>query len=210
MHPYATDSSERKSIPSLIAVLSVIAALVLDRLITHTFFTVPWWFDSPAIIGFYSIFYYLFSKSLWKHKIFYYLFSKSLWKHKIIQKIGIVKLPNLNGTWKGYVTSSFDEHSKKYDTTFTIRQNWNRISIVGEFEMSRSHSSTASIIVDDKNGITVNYDYMNEPFSYATQTMEIHRGFNTLTLKPNGKEMSGTYYSGRGRQNTGQLVLEKV
>lgn len=196
MHPYATDSSERKSIPGLIAVLSVIATLVLDRLITHTFFTAPWWFDSPAIIGFYSI--------------FYYLFSKSLWKHKIIQKIGIVKLPNLNGTWKGYVTSSFDEHSKKYDTTFTIRQDWNRISIVGEFEMSRSHSSTASIIVDDKNGITVNYDYMNEPFSYATQTMEIHRGFNTLTLKPNGKEMSGTYYSGRGRQNTGQLVLEKV
>lgn len=196
MHPYATDSNERRMVPCSIALVSLIAALVFGKLLESATFTVPWWFDSPAVIGFYSIFYFLFEKSFWKHKIF--------------QKMGIAKLPNLNGTWKGYVISSFDEHSKKHDTTFTIRQDWNRISIVGEFKMSRSHSSTASIIVDDKNGITVNYDYMNEPFSYATQTMEIHRGFNTLTLKSNGKEMSGTYYSGRGRQNTGQLVLKKV
>lgn len=196
MHPYATDSDERKSIPGLMAVFSVLAALGTDRLLTHTLFAVPWWFDSPAIVGFYSIFYCLFNKLLWKWKIF--------------QKIGLVKLPNLNGTWKGYVISSFDEHSKKYDTTFTIQQDWNRISILGKFEMSQSYSLTASVIVDDKRGITLSYEYMNEPNSPATETMEIHRGFNSLSLKPNGKEMSGDYYSGRGRRNIGQLELKKV
>ena len=196
MHPYATDSNERKSIPVLIAVLSVIVALALGWLLEHINFTVPWWFDSPAIGGFYGIFYYIFDKRLWKYEIF--------------RKMRIVKLPNLNGTWKGYVTSSFDKHTKKYDTTFTIRQDWSRISIVGEFEMSKSHSLTASVIVDDKDGITLSFEYMNEPNSLAIKTMETHRGFNSLSLKPNVKEMSGSYYSGRGRQNIGELKLEKV
>ncbi len=65
-----------------------------------------------------------------------------------------------------------------------------------KFVMSKSYSLTASIIVDDKDRITVYFNYINEPFSYPTETMEIHRSLNTITLKPNGKEMSGAYYSG--------------
>ena len=63
MHPYATDSNERKLVPSLIAVLSVAAALALGKFIEHTSLSVPWWFDSPAIIRFYSTFFSLFNKS---------------------------------------------------------------------------------------------------------------------------------------------------
>ena len=196
MHPYATDSNERRLIPRLIAVLGIIAALVVDRLLTLTPLTVPWWFDSPAVLGFYGIFYSIFNKLLWKCKIF--------------RKIGLVKLPNLNGSWSGYVTSSFDEHSTEYETAFTIKQDWNRISIIGEFKMSKSHSTSASVLIDDKAGITVNFSYTNEPSVKAIETMEMHHGFNSVTLSPNGKEMSGNYYSGRGRQNIGQLVLEKV
>ena len=76
--------------------------------------------------------------------------------------------------------------------------------------MSKSYSLTASVIIDDKDGITLSFEYMNEPFSSAAETMEIHRGFNSLTLNPNGQEMFGPYYSGRGRQNFGELKLEKV
>ena len=196
MHPYATDSNERRLVPCLLALLSLIAALVFGKLLEYATFTVPWWFDSPAVIGFYGI--------------FYRFFEKSLWKLKILRKMGIVKLLNLNGTWKGYVISSYDEHAKKYEATFTIKQDWNKISIVGRFEMSVSYSLTASILVNDRQGITVNFDYMNEPSTQAVRDMEIHRGFNSLTLKPNAREMSGAYYSGRGRQNTGEIKLEKM
>ena len=196
MHPYATDSNERRLIPILIALLSLLAALLLGKFLEYTSLTIQWWFDSPAVFGFYGIFYSLFNKSLWKCNIF--------------RKIGLVKLPNLNGTWKGTVISSYDEYSKEYKASFTIRQNWHKISIVGQFEMSKSHSISCSVLIEDKTGITVSYDYMNEPFTQAIETMSIHRGFNTLTLKPNGKEMSGTYYSGRGRQNIGEIKLEKV
>ena len=196
MHPYATDSHERRLIPCLIAVLGVIATLVVDRLLTLTSLTVPWWFDSPAVLGFYGIFYSIFNKWLWQCSIFH--------------KIGLVKLPNLNGSWNGYVTSSFDEHSTEYETAFRIKQDWNRISIIGEFKMSKSHSTSASVLIDDKAGITVNFSYTNEPSVKAIETMEMHHGFNSLTLNPNGQEMSGPYYSGRGRQNIGELKLEKV
>ncbi len=196
MHPYATDSNERRLVPVLIALVSLIAAFALGKFLEYTSLTIPWWFDSPAILGFYGVFYSIFNKLLWKCKIF--------------RKIGLVKLPNLNGSWKGYGTSSFNEHSEKYDATFTIEQNWNRISIVGKFKVSKSYSLTASIFVDDKDGITISYEYMNEPSPHAAKTMEIHRGFHSLTLNPNGKEMSGPYYSGRGRQNIGELKLERV
>lgn len=196
MHPYATDSNERRMVPCLIALVSLIAALVFSKLLESAAFTVPWWFDSPAVIGFYGIFYSIFNKWLWQCSIF--------------RKIGLVKLPNLNGSWNGYVTSSFDEHSTEYETTFTIKQDWNRISIIGEFKMSKSHSTSASVLIDDKAGITVNFSYTNEPSVKAIETMEMHHGFNSLTLNPNGQEMSGPYYSGRGRQNIGEIKLEKV
>ena len=196
MHPYATDSNERKLVPGLIALLGVIAALMLGKLLEYTEFSIPWWFDSPAVVGFYTIFHYFFNKSLWKFKIF--------------QKIGLVKVPNLNGTWDGYARSSFDNYTKKYDATFTIQQDWNKISILGEFEMSKSCSLTASIFVDDQDGITLSYEYINQPSSPATNTMEIHRGFTRLSLKAKGEKMFGQYYTGRGRQNIGELKLEKV
>ena len=196
MHPYATDSNERRLVPCFIALSALIAALAAGKLLEYTPFTLPWWFDTPAVLGFYNIFYWHFNKFLWKCNIF--------------RKIRLIKIPNLDGTWKGYATSSFDKHSKKYGTTFTIQQDWNRISIVGEFEMSKSYSLIASVLVEDKYGITLSYEYRNEPSSPAVATMETHRGFNNLTLKSNGKEMSGDYYTGRGRRNIGQIELEKV
>lgn len=196
MHPYATDSYERRLVPVLIALLSLLAAFVLGKYLKYTSLTIPWWFDSPAILGFYGMFYGIFNKWLWKYSIF--------------RKIGLVKLPNLNGSWKGHGTSSFNKHSEKYDATFTIEQDWSSITIIGKFQVSKSYSLTASIIVDTQSETTLCYEYRNEPISSATETMEIHRGFNSLTLNPNGKEMSGPYYSGRGRQNIGELKLEKV
>ena len=196
MHPYATDSKERRLVPCLIALLSLIVALAFGELLEHASFKVPWWFDSPAVIGFYSIFFCLFDKFLWKCNIFW--------------KVGLVKVPNLNGVWKGYVSSSFNEHTKKYDTEFTIQQDWNRIRIVGKFAMSKSSSLTASVLVNDYHGVSLCYEYLNQPSSYAVGTMEMHRGFVSLNLNTFRNELSGTYYSGRGRQNMGELKLERV
>ena len=195
MHPYATDSNERKLIPNLTAVLGVLAALALDRGLTYISLTVWWWFDAPAVIGFSGI--------------FYIAFDKWAWKWGILQRIGLVKLPNLNGTWKGYGISSFDQHDESFEAAFTIHQSWSRISVAGRFGASNSHSVIGSVLIDDARGVVLSYDFISEPHADAEDTMQIHRGTAILILQPDGVKISGDYYTGRGRENYGRLELEK-
>lgn len=194
MHPYATDSSERKYVPLLIAVVSVFLAWLLNRILNALHVTIPWWIDAPSVMGFYGL--------------LYPLFNRRFWRVPILRKIGLVKVPDLTGTWKGYAASSFDEHSAKHDATITIRQNWSGISIMFETEYSRSHSLTAAILTESPTDTVFSYEYLNEPKPHARGTMHAHRGTTRLTLK--GESLEGEYYTGRDRQNYGSLSLRRL
>jgi len=195
MHPYTTDSNERKLVPLLLIIVSVLFAWFLNRILGVLQFTLPWWIDAPSVIGFYGI--------------FYAIFDKYLWRISVLQRIGLMKLPNLNGTWKGSITSSFDTHAIKYDATIEIRQSWARISINLRTQNSKSHSLTAAILMENPSNIILSYEYLNEPISRAKTTMHIHRGTARLTLICSGQVLEGEYYSGRDRQNFGALSLKQ-
>ena len=78
---------------------------------------IPWWLDAPSVMGFYGLFY---SAS-----------DKWLWAKPIVRKIGLVKIPNLNGVWEGCVTSSsYDNHGSEITINMGISQTWARISII--------------------------------------------------------------------------------
>ncbi len=62
MHPYATDSNERKTITFGLALLSVGAAWILSRVLASTSLSVPWWFDAPSTMGFFGLFYTFFDR----------------------------------------------------------------------------------------------------------------------------------------------------
>jgi len=194
MHPYATDSSERKYVPLLIAVISVSLAWLLNWILNALHLTIPWWIDAPSVMGFYGL--------------LYSLFNRCFWRVPILRKVGLVKVPNLTGTWKGYVASSFDEHCTKHDATVTIRQNWSGISITFQTEHSSSHSLTACILSESPIGAVLNYEYLNEPKPDARETMHAHRGTARLTLK--GGSLEGEYYTGRDRQSYGSLSLRRL
>jgi len=196
MHAYTTDSSERKFIPLYIAGASVLAAWVLNRVLGAMQFTLPWWIDAPSVIGFYGL--------------LYVIFNKYLWRWRILRTIGVVKVPDLNGTWKGYMASSFDEHTTKYDATFKIFQNWTRISIILEANYSKSSSMIAAIVTEDPGGTVLSYEYLNEPMPNAKYTMHTHRGTARLTMQSNGEALEGEYYTGRDRQNFGILRFERT
>ena len=66
MHPYTTDSSEKKFIPLYIACLGVVLAWTLNWILRAIQFTLPWWIDAPSVIGFYGLFYNIFDKYIWK------------------------------------------------------------------------------------------------------------------------------------------------
>jgi len=196
MHPYATDSSERRFVPVFLASLSILAALLLDRGLRTMQFTFPWWLDAPAVMGFYGL--------------FYAIFDRFLWRMRIVRKIGLVKLPDLNGTWKGYVVSSFNQHGTKYNANIEIHQSWTRIGIILKTETSNSQSQIATILTENPNSTVLSYEYRNEPKPNAITTMHAHRGTARLTLKRESQVFEGEYYTGRDRQHFGTLFFERA
>jgi hypothetical protein len=197
MHAYATDSGERKYIPGLLGVLSIVAALLLSEGLSLLSITVPWWFDAPSVMGFYGI--------------FYSLFEKRIWKARLLHRAGLVSLPDLNGTWKGYLTSSHDLHKTQHPVIVEVSQRWRHISIRLESGSSVSRSESAALRTEDAGRITLSYEYFNEPKAPAVESMHAHRGTGRLTVdRANNREvLEGEYYTGRDRRMYGTLHLER-
>lgn len=196
MHPYATDSSEREFVLLCLAGISILTAWIFNGAVGYTQFTLPWWVDAPSIIGFYGL--------------SQVIFNKYLWRWRILQTIGVVKVPDLNGAWKGHLTSSFDGHSTKQDVTIKISQRWTQISIILETNRSKSHSLIAAIITENPTDVVLSYEYLNEPTPNAKHTMNIHRGTTRLTLSSDSQILKGDYYTSHDRQSSGVLSFRRL
>lgn len=198
MHAYATDSMERAHILFCIAALSIIAAYGLHRIFFALNFIAPWWLEVPSPLGFYGIFYTAFDRWLWKWILF--------------RKIGLVKVPELNGAWNGSLTSSFHEHSQQLKAEIRISQTWTQIRIVLETEASKSNSKIAAILTEDPDCIELSYEYLNEPRAKADKGMQTHRGTAHFIFRKtkDSESLKGEYYSGRDRQNYGTLEFKRV
>lgn len=195
MHPYATDSNERKRIPLILAGLSVIFAWILNKILSYCSVSVPWWIDTPSVFGFYGVLYSATDKWLWRWQIF--------------RKVALFKVPDLIGQWSGYVSSSFDDHATRNDVQVTISQTWTRIGITLYTETSQSYSLIGSVLIGQQGEPVLTYEYINEPKPEAPNTMHTHRGMARLLVREAGKVLEGEYYSGRDRQNYGILHLER-
>jgi len=197
MHPYTTDSHERTVVPLLLAGASMGSAYFLTHVVLAALpFAPPWWIDIPSVVGLYHG--------------FHALFDKYLWRVPVLRRIGLVKVPDLDGTWKGHIASSFDAYKTKRDVTIEIRQSWKQISINLATQNSKSHSLTAAILTENPNAILISYEYLSEPRPDVASTMHAHRGTTRLTLAPDKKALDGEYYSGRDRRNIGALSLRRL
>jgi len=196
MYPYTTDSNERKLVLFLLVIISLLLAWFLNRILEVLQCTLPWWIDAPSVVGFCGI--------------FYTIFDKYLWRISILRRIGLVKVPNLHGIWKGYIASSFDAHAAKHDATIEIHQSWTRISINLRTQISKSRSLTAAILTENQDAILISYEYLNEPMPNAKITMHTHRGTARLTLTLDSQTLEGEYYTGRDRQNFGVLRFRRL
>ncbi|MFZ5803285.1 MAG: hypothetical protein ACOY7U_00375 [Acidobacteriota bacterium] len=194
MHQYATDSQERRNVIMGIALLSVALAFGLHRFAEAVSYEIPWWIDAPSIWG--------ISGTL------YAFFDKWLWRHCLLRKVGVVRVPDLGGKWRGRGFTSFEE-GKPYEVELEIRQTWTRLSVHLETAQSISRSLTASLSVNEPEGPVLTYEYRNEPKPNAPPSMHSHRGTAVLRLR-NNDCLEGEYYSGRDRQNYGSLRLKRV
>jgi len=141
------------------------------------------------------------------------LFENYLWKWKIWKFIKIVDFPDLNGIYKGKFNSSFkDENGKNFEgeITLKIKQSFSKITINGIFNSSESISTKAFFAFDDlKQKNCLYYFFKNKPNKNAVETMHIHEGSAILCYSETTKKLEGEYYSGRDRNNFGDIEVTK-
>jgi hypothetical protein len=192
LHPYSIDSTERKNVIAVLAMLSIPLGWVFAVLLKGIGLGSVWWVSAPSVMGCFGM--------------LYWVFDKWVWRIALMRRLSIVRVPDLRGPWEGHVISSFDNHGHQHQITVSIIQTWTHISITVQTEHSRSHSVTASIVPSDAHGPMLSYEYLNEPEPAAAETMHAHRGTATLWLKPSG-QLEGYYYSGRDRANQGSMRI---
>jgi hypothetical protein len=193
-HPYAINLSERHNLLLFLAGMAFAGALILGRLFTAISFTPPVWLDVPSTGGLYGLGYWILKRRAWRWRWF--------------RSIGAVSTPILSGQWEGQVSSSFDEHARTHPVTVDIQQDWTDISVALTAKHSSSRSTIAAMSVG--RDVVLTYEFLNEPSAGAPQTMHSHRGTARLLLSGDGKMLSGQYYSGRDRQNCGDITLTRL
>ena len=191
MHGYSTDSNERRFVPLLLAALAIVSAWASSKIMEGLHFSVPWWLDAPSSLAFYGA--------------LYALFDKHLWRNRIVRKLGLSRIPDLNGRWRGFLLSSFDGHVKRHDVLLQIFQTWTQASVYLTTVTSMSRSSVAVIQVSDPEGVSLTYQYQNQPLSYAMKSMHMHHGTAMLRLSDEDDCLAGEYYAGRDRRTYGQM-----
>lgn len=175
--------------------LSILLAWGLNRGMEAVDVSLPWWIDAPSVAGFYGLTYAAFNKRLW------------IWPP--VRRLGLVKIPNLNGTWTGIVHPSGGEHAYEHSATVEITQSWRGLCVRLRTENSVSRSVIGAVIVEEAEEGALSYEYVNEPNAHASDGMHTHRGTARLQLIDGGMALVGEYYTGRDRKSHGALRVDR-
>jgi len=195
MHGYSTDSSERRIVPLLLALFAIALTWASSKFFTIAHFSIPWWVDAPSSMTFYGA--------------LYALFDRYLWRNSLVRKLGLARIPNLTGCWRGYLVTSFDGLATQHDLIINIFQSWTQIVVYLATPTSMSRSCTAVIQVDDPEGAALVYQYQNQPLADAMKTMHMHYGTAMLRISDGGCCLAGDYYAGRDRRTFGRICCYK-
>ncbi|MBK9334688.1 MAG: hypothetical protein IPM96_20375 [Ignavibacteria bacterium] len=154
----------------------------------------PWYLEAPSPFLIFTFLFWLFNNYLWQ----------------IFVKINFIKTPNLNGSYAGFLKSSYDEYKTKINMTLSVKQSWTQILITQNTETSKSCSIIASILIHKKCDPVLIYSYQNDPnITSATSTMHMHYGTCEHTFDKTKGTFNASYYSGRDRKTTGEIFLDR-
>lgn len=207
MHPYSVSSNIRGSIKLYSIVLSALIFLFLEeRGIVEKLINVQ---DTSQVISELSRF-SLFSIAITPiaiYKLIFILFDKWIWKWPLISKW--TGIPNLNGSYKGILISSFNE-KKQINMDLHISQTFTNICFVSSFGDSNSNSSLARIRRDDDFLADIDFIYENQSNDFNVESGH-HTGVNQLTFHKKDKTLEGRYFNDRGTQpNKGRIQLQRI
>jgi hypothetical protein len=139
------------------------------------------------------------------------IFTKWAWRWKIFQG-WLVKVPDLQGTWKGTITSTWTnpETNRKPDpisAILYIRQTFDKIDCFLYTKESSSYSMAAEINVDQSGNLYLSYNYTNRPLASVRERSEIHDGAAILQIIRNpDRSLEGEYWT--SRKSTGDMKFK--
>ena len=194
MHSYASDSLDRSIVPWVIAGISVCIAYVYSKLSVLLCLTIPWWMESPSILGVYGILHWLYDHHLWK---------------LTFCRVRLSQIPNCNGTWYGLINSTHNG-GEETEGMLAIHQTWSKILVEFKSSTSESFSRMASFNVCPGVSTGLIYEYANDPKIHAKQDMHAHRGLSFIKLNQSRTTLEGDYYTGRDRCTQGTLQMRLV
>lgn len=145
--------------------------------------------------------------------IFYWLFVSFLWKLPIFKK-WLVPFPNLNGTWKGEIRTTWtdpeiSERPGPIPAILTIKQSFLNISCVMRTTEMTSRSLTSGFVLDKGNQLErLVYTYDSDPIQTVKERNPQHCGtmsFNIVKEQKKNK-LEGGYWT--DRKTTGTIKMD--
>lgn len=200
MHPYAIDSDERRVCTIVLLVVSVLLQEVVLRILPAVNLV-------PSIVRD-----FIFDPASAGAILAALLAAYNRWLWKLASRLHISGIPNLNGVWEGIGISSYGgAPGVQFPVTITIKQSWTSIVVELTTRQSRSRSDSASLLLNRGADPMLVYTYWNAPSMKGLPTMQAHPGTTQLDLRNCGFDrlLEGTYYSGRGRGNFGNLRVKQ-
>jgi len=190
----------RKEFFVWIQLISFIVIWVIVLLVSGADLTIGWeaFKKLPDVVTIYVILALVFTKWAWRLKVF---------------KGWLVPLPDLQGTWKGTLASTWTDPTtgqkiSPKDVTLVIKQTFSSVSIVMFTNESDSFSTTAQINEDDESGIfRLSYNYTNRSKANVRDRSPIHDGAAILRFvtQPD-KKLEGEYWT--SRKTTGDISVK--
>lgn len=141
--------------------------------------------------------------------------DKWLWRVPLLRWL-LVKIPDLNGIYSGYVTHSYGGAAQHMGCTLEIQQTASHIRISATFEgadgiKTKSVSREALFSKDKLGNYELMFFYENTGSQRSDNSLEQHYGFNLLEVQnDHGKaKLSGMYFTNRNPQTRGEISVTR-
>lgn len=185
---------------SLFCILGIsVLAFVFFYYLNRESFVSFWWVIKtlPKVVTIDLLIVSLFSAFFWRFKIF------SGW---------LVPFPNLNGTWKGFIQTTWidpqtNERPSPIPAIVTIKQNFFNISCVMRTAEMTSRSIVSDFVLDKENQLKrLIYTYDSNPKQTVKERSPQHCGTMVFDIieKPK-RQLIGEYWT--GRKTTGHIEM---
>lgn len=144
--------------------------------------------------------------------VFYWLFTRFLWKLPVF-KGSLVPFPNLNGTWKGEIRTTWTdpetgERPGSIPAILTIKQSFLNVSCVMRTAEMTSRSLTSNFVLDKENQIEkLIYTYDSNPIQTVKERNPQHCGTMAFEIVREDKKikLAGGYWT--DRKTTGTIEM---